>query len=62
MKYKVNRANYASMWFSAELSQNSVSVKINCSSSKNDFSGAYWELKFEAVLHEKSNTYSLNVK
>ena len=53
MKYKVNQANHASMWFSAELSKNSVLVKINCSTSKNDFLGAYWELNFEAVLHEK---------
>ena len=78
------------MWFSAELSQNSVSLKLNWSTSldfrfflpkcslntvfekilasrqdsgtlKNELSGTYWELKFEAVLHEKSNTYSANV-
>ena len=28
---------------------------------KNEFFGTYWELKFEAVLHEKSSTYSPNV-
>ena len=28
---------------------------------KNELFGTYWELKFEDVLHEKSNTYSPNV-